>query len=526
MQKAGEYLHYGCCQDVALWFLDKDRTTDYNNLGFADTLHLASSQIISTCYHASKTKNGFARDAWVNFFYDIYDTFTMNKKKQIQIIGGGLAGCEAAWQVARRGCAVCLYDMKPHRFSPAHHSPLLAEMVCSNSLRSNAQNSAVGLLKEEMRRLNSLVMRVATETAVPAGKALAVNRELFSQAITECLERHPLIEIIHQEQTEIPAPANTPIILATGPLTSEAMTEALVQLTGRDRLAFYDAIAPIVHSESLDMNIVYLKSRYDDGPGDYLNCPMNKEEYLAFIAALKSADTVPLKDFEDVKYFEGCLPIEVMVARGDNTLRFGPMKPVGLDDPRTGRWPYAVVQLRKENRQGSLYNLVGFQTKLTYSEQNRIFRMIPGMTQADFARLGSIHRNTFVCAPELLEPTLQLKSRPDLFLAGQLSGVEGYVESTAMGLLAGINASRMMTGRPLVIPPPETAHGALITHLTQSDPKHFQPSNVNFGLFPEWNEGDKQEQKTAKISKALRGELRASTALAALTQWQDEHELQ
>ena len=462
--------------------------------------------------------------------------------KHIEIIGGGLAGCEAAWQAARRGCAVRLYDMKPHRFSPAHSSPLLAEMVCSNSLRSDAQHSAVGLLKEEMRRLDSLIMMVATETAVPAGKALAVNREHFSQGITEHLEQHPLIEIVRQEQTAIPAPTDIPIILATGPLTSDSMTESLVQLTGRERLAFYDAIAPIVHAESLDMGIIYLKSRYDEGPGDYLNCPMNKEEYLAFIQALKGADTVPLKAFEEVKYFEGCLPIEVMVARGDNTLRFGPMKPVGLDDPRTGRYPYAVVQLRKENRQGSLYNMVGFQTKLTYPEQQRIFRLIPGMDQADFARLGSIHRNTFVCAPELLEPTLQLKSRPDLFLAGQLSGVEGYVESTAMGLLAGINASRMLRGRPLVVPPPETALGALITHLTQSDPKHFQPSNVTFGLFPDIPERDLEEnashgtdqtdpqhqqyqrnRKKNKLSKAQRGELRANTALAALALWQSIH---
>ncbi len=462
--------------------------------------------------------------------------------KQIQIIGGGLAGCEAAWQAARRGCPVRLYDMKPHRFSPAHSSPLLAEMVCSNSLRSNAQNSAVGLLKEEMRRLDSLIMMAATETAVPAGKALAVNREHFSQAITEHLERQPLVEIVRQEQTTIPAPTDAPIILATGPLTSDAMTVALVQLTGRERLAFYDAIAPIVHAESLDMNVVYLKSRYDDGPGDYLNCPMNKEEYLAFITALKEADTVPLKAFEEVKYFEGCLPIEVMVARGDNTLRFGPMKPVGLDDPRTGRYPYAVVQLRKENKQGSIYNMVGFQTKLTYSEQQRVFRMIPGMAQADFARLGSIHRNTFVCAPELLEPTLQLKSRPDLFLAGQLSGVEGYVESTAMGLLAGINAARMLNSRPLVVPPPETAMGALITHLTLSDPKHFQPSNVTFGLFPERADGDintglnreanqanpphhndQKKQKKNKLSKVQRGELRAKTALEVLALWQYVH---
>ncbi|MBW6520438.1 MAG: methylenetetrahydrofolate--tRNA-(uracil(54)-C(5))-methyltransferase (FADH(2)-oxidizing) TrmFO [Desulfoarculaceae bacterium] len=451
----------------------------------------------------------------------------MTRKNQIQIIGGGLAGCEAAWQAASRGCAVRLYDMKPHRFSPAHHSPLLAEMVCSNSLRSDARNSAVGLLKEEMRRLGSLIMLVAAETAVPAGKALAVNRDHFSQEITHHLEQHPLVEIVRQEQTEIPPPSDAPVILATGPLTSEAMTDSLVQLTGRDRLAFYDAIAPIVHADSLDMDIVYLKSRYDDGPGDYLNCPMNRDEYFAFISALKEADTVPLKDFEEVKYFEGCLPIEVMVARGDNTLRFGPMKPVGLDDPRTGRWPYAVVQLRKENRQGSLYNLVGFQTKLTYGEQKRIFRMIPGMAEADFARLGSIHRNTFVCAPELLEPTLQLKSRPDLFLAGQLSGVEGYVESTAMGLLAGINASRMVTGKPLVVPPPETALGALITHLTQSDPQHFQPSNVNFGLFPPWDQKEAQKpgQKIPKMGKQLRGELRAGTALEALAAWQRQNDL-
>lgn len=460
--------------------------------------------------------------------------------KQILIIGGGLAGCEAAWQAARRGCPVRLYDMKPHRFSPAHSSPFLAEMVCSNSLRSDARNSAVGLLKEEMRRLDSLIMMAAAETAVPAGKALAVNREDFSQVITTRLEQHPLVEIVRQEQTTIPAPTDTPIILATGPLTSDAMTDALVRLTGRERLAFYDAIAPIVDAESLDMGIIYLKSRYDEGPGDYLNCPMNKEEYLAFITALKEADTVPLKAFEEVKYFEGCLPIEVMVARGDNTLRFGPMKPVGLDDPRTGRYPYAVVQLRKENKQGTLYNMVGFQTKLTYPEQQRVFRMIPGMEQADFARLGSIHRNTFVCAPELLDPTLQLKSRPDLFLAGQLSGVEGYVESTAMGLLAGINAARMLNKRPLVVPPPETALGALITHLTQSDPKHFQPSNVTFGLFPERtaddiaegtnqetdqanppHRNDQKKQKRNKLSKAQRGELRAKIALEALTHWEN-----
>lgn len=449
----------------------------------------------------------------------------MTSPQTIQIIGGGLAGSEAAWQAARRGCPVRLYDMKPHRFSPAHSSPLLAEMVCSNSLRASAIHSAVGLLKQEMRRLGSLIMAVADETAVPAGRALAVNRELFAQAITRRLEQHPLVEIIRRELTEIPPPGDAPLILATGPLTSEALADSLIRLTGRDRLAFYDAIAPIVYADSLDMDIVYQKSRYQDGPGDYLNCPMDREQYQDFIEALKGADTVPLKDFEEVKYFEGCLPIEVMVARGDNTLRFGPMKPVGLDDPHTGRWPYAVVQLRKENKPGTLYNLVGFQTKLTYPEQKRIFRMIPGLAGAEFARLGSIHRNTFVCAPELLHPTLQLRSRPDLFLAGQLSGVEGYVESTAMGLLAGINAGRMFQGKNLVVPPPETAIGSLITHLTQSDPAHFQPSNVTFGLFPELDASPAIEgKKPPKLSKQQRGEIRANQALQVLEEWMEKVE--
>lgn len=435
----------------------------------------------------------------------------------ISIIGGGLAGCEAAWQAAQRGCPVKLFDMKPYRYSPAHHSPLLAELVCSNSLRADARHSAVGLLKEEMRQLGSLLMVVASETSVPAGRALAVNRELFSQTVTRYIEGHPLIEINRREVTTIPDPSGTPLIIASGPLTSDALAESLTNLTGKSRLAFYDAIAPIIHAESLDRTIIYAKSRYEDGPGDYLNCPLNKDEYLHFIAEIKAAATVALKDFEEVKYFEGCLPIEVMVERGDNTLRFGPMKPVGLDDPRTGRWPYAVVQLRKENRQGSLYNMVGFQTKLTYTEQQRIFRMIPGMENADFARLGSIHRNTFLCAPEILQPTLQLVTRPDIFIAGQLSGVEGYVESTAMGLLAGINASQILHGSPPVIPPVDTALGALITHLTASAPKHFQPSNVNFGLFPALNETASSEK--VKLSKQQRGEIRAERALDSLRTW-------
>lgn len=428
----------------------------------------------------------------------------------ITILGGGLAGCEAAWQAVNRGCSVTLFEMKPIHFSPAHESPLLAELVCSNSLRSADTFSAVGLLKEEMRRLGSLIMAAADQTRVPAGKALAVDRGLFAQFITDKIEGHPRITIVRQEVTEIPDASDGPMIMATGPLTSGPLAESLATLTGQEQLAFYDAIAPIVHADSLDMNTIYRASRYDDGPGDYLNCPMNQEEYLRFIEALAKADKVPLKEFEDKKYFEGCLPIEVMLERGDDTLRFGPMKPVGLPDPRTGEDPYAVVQLRMENREGILYNMVGFQTKLTYAAQKEVFRLIPGMENAEFARMGSIHRNTFVCAPRVLTPTLQLKARPGLFLAGQLSGVEGYVESTAMGLLAGINASRLAASTEPVVPPPDTAHGSLITHLSLTDPDHFQPSNINFGLFPAWKQ---------KIRKRLRGQYRAEQALASLEQW-------
>jgi methylenetetrahydrofolate--tRNA-(uracil-5-)-methyltransferase len=431
----------------------------------------------------------------------------------ITIIGGGLAGCEAAWQAAARNCRVLLREMKPSRISPAHNSPDLAELVCSNSLRSNDIESAVGLLKEEMRMLDSLIMRAAAMTEVPAGKAMAVDRERFARHVTGVVERHPLIEVRREEVQDLPPPGPWPIVLATGPLTSEAMGRSLALLTGEGGLAFYDAIAPIVVAESLDRSIVFQQSRYDDGPGDYLNCPMDRDQYLHFIDELSRARYVPLRDFEEPKYFEGCLPIEVLCARGEDTLRFGPMKPVGLTDPRTGQEPYAVVQLRKENLAGITYNMVGFQTKLTYAEQQRIFRLIPGMERAKFARLGSIHRNTFICAPQLLEPTLQLKKRPDLLLAGQLSGVEGYVESAAMGLLAGINASRLAMGLQPVVPPPETAHGALISHLTASDPRHFQPSNVNFGLFPPWRQ---------KTPKRMRGRLRAEAALAALDHWKTE----
>nr|WP_041278650.1 methylenetetrahydrofolate--tRNA-(uracil(54)-C(5))-methyltransferase (FADH(2)-oxidizing) TrmFO [Desulfotalea psychrophila] len=437
----------------------------------------------------------------------------MNK---VIIIGGGLAGSEAAWQAANRGCQVELVDMKPEKYSPAHSSPLLGELVCSNSLRSNDPTSAVGLMKREMRFFNSLIMDVADSTAVPAGKALAVDRDKFAEAITARLESHPNISISHREVTAVPEPADHPTIIATGPLTAEDFAESLAELTGRDRLAFYDAIAPILDSESLNMDIVYCKSRYDDGPGDYLNCPMNREEYERFISELASADYMPLKDFEDAKYFEGCLPVEVICSRGVDTLRFGPMKPVGLPDPRTGQDPYAVVQLRMENAEGSTYNMVGFQTKMTYPEQKRIFRMIPGMENVEFVRLGSIHRNTFICAPELLADTLQIKKRPDLLLAGQLSGVEGYIESAAMGLLAGINAARRAMGEELVSPPAEMALGAMVGHLTKSAAKNFQPSNVNFGLFPAWEK---------KVPKRFRGEKRAEASALALEVWNEKWQI-
>ena len=435
---------------------------------------------------------------------------------EITIIGGGLAGCEAAWHIARMGGKVILHEMKPRRYSPAHTMPALAELVCSNSLRSDDPHSAVGLLKEEMRRLDSLLMKVAGETRVPAGKALAVDREKFATAVTAAIEANPDITVTREEINALPLPTGAPLILATGPLTSESLADSLAGFTGREHLAFYDAIAPIVSADSLDRRIVYQASRYEKGPGDYLNCPMNREEYQSFITALAAADKVPLKDFEDPHYFEGCLPIEVMLARGDDTLRFGPMKPVGLPDPRTGRDPYAVVQLRKENREGTTYNLVGFQTKLTYKAQQEVFRLIPGLEAVEFIRLGSIHRNTFVCGPRVLTPTLQCRERPDLLLAGQLTGVEGYVESTAMGLLAGINAARLADSAKPRTPPPDTALGALIRHLTESDPDRFQPSNINFGLFPPW---------VKKTPKKLRGQYRAEQALSSIDDWRRKNDL-
>ena len=429
----------------------------------------------------------------------------------ITVIGGGLAGCEAAWQLLRRGHRVRLCEMKPERFSPAHKSPLLAELVCSNSLRSNTLDNAVGLLKEELRRMDSLIMAAADATAVPAGKALAVDRNAFSRFIEERLAAQPDMELIRGEVTEIPATGVT--IVATGPLTSDALAGAIASLTGSAYLYFYDAISPIVEGESIDKNRVFAASRYGRGEADYLNCPLDREAYENFWKALKEAEEVPLHTFEEVKCFEGCLPVEVIARRGIETLAHGPMKPVGLIDPRTGRQPHAVVQLRREDKEGILYNIVGFQTKLTWPEQRRIFRMIPGLENAEFARYGSVHRNTFLNAPALLTPFLQLRTRPELFFAGQITGVEGYIESTAMGLLSGINAARLLGGREMIQPPPETALGALIGHLQRADRKTFQPMNVAFGLFP---------PLSGRIRKKDRGLLYARRSLAALTSWQQQ----
>ena len=403
-------------------------------------------------------------------------------REDIVIIGGGLAGSEAAWQAANHGAKVTLHEMRPKEMTKAHKTGYLAELVCSNSLGSTDPLQAPGILKEEMRRLHSLIIRIADEVRVPAGSALAVDREQFATKITQALDAHPNIRIVREEMTEIPTDADT--IIATGPLTSDALSAAIGQLTHEKHLAFFDAISPIIDADSINMDIVFRASRYGKGGDDYLNCPMDEAAYNAFYDAIIAAEKVQPKDFEKVSYFESCIPIEVMAERGRQTMQFGPLKPVGLDDPRTGTSPSAVVQLRAENIHGSCYNMVGFQTKLTYPEQRRVFRMIPGLEQAEFLRYGSLHRNTFINSPQLLRNTLQLKTRGTVFFAGQLVGVEGYTESAAMGGLAGINAARGLAGLPLITPEPTTAHGCLIAHVTTSDPRHFQPMNTNFGLFP------------------------------------------
>jgi methylenetetrahydrofolate--tRNA-(uracil-5-)-methyltransferase len=401
---------------------------------------------------------------------------------RVSVIGAGLAGCEAAWQIARRGVEVRLLEMKPLRFSPAHRSPDFAELVCSNSLRAAGILNAAGLLKEEMRRLGSLVMAAADECAVPAGRALAVDRVAFGRRITDAVESHPRIQVEHRVVERLP---DDPLaILASGPLTGAELARELAALLGEEHLYFYDALSPILYADSIDTEQVFRASRWQEGEGDYLNLPLDEAGYHAFVAALLAADTVPLHAFEAELYFEGCLPIEEMARRGPETLAFGPMKPVGLVDPRTSRRPYAVVQLRQEDKQGILYNLVGFQTKLRVGEQQRIFRSLPGLAAAVFARFGSVHRNTYVNAPRCLLPTLEVRGRPGLFLAGQLAGVEGYVESAALGLLAGVHAARAALGLRPELPPETTAHGSLLAHLRRADPRGFQPMNANFGLFP------------------------------------------
>ncbi|HEY1631257.1 MAG TPA: methylenetetrahydrofolate--tRNA-(uracil(54)-C(5))-methyltransferase (FADH(2)-oxidizing) TrmFO [Rhizomicrobium sp.] len=420
----------------------------------------------------------------------------------VHIVGGGLAGSEAAWQAAEAGAQVVLHEMRPVRETDAHQTDGLAELVCSNSLRSDDwENNAVGLLHEEMRRAGSLILRAADAHKLPAGGALAVDRHGFSAAVTAALEAHPHITIQREEIAGLPPDAWQSVVIATGPLTSPALAEAIRALSGEESLSFFDAIAPIVHRESIDMSQAWMQSRYDKGDGaDYVNCAMDEAQYKAFITALLEGEKTEFKEWEkSTPYFEGCLPIEVMASRGEETLRFGPMKPVGLRDPRAERRPYAVVQLRQDNALGTLWNMVGFQTKLKHGEQTRIFRMIPGLQDAQFARLGGLHRNTFINSPRMLDGTLRLKARPSLRFAGQITGVEGYVESAAIGLLAG----RFASGRETP-PPATTALGALLAHITRgADEKTFQPMNVNFGLFPELNGPRGRDRKKAMSHRAL-----------------------
>ena len=402
--------------------------------------------------------------------------------KPITIIGAGLAGCEAAWQIAKRGGEAILYEMKPEVYSPAHRSPFFAELVCSNSFKSESIENASGVLKEEMGQLESLVLKVAKEAKVPAGGSLAVDREVFSKQITQILESLENVVVIREEVSSIPQEGIT--IVATGPLTSEALSKEIQKVTGTHHLFFYDAISPIITADSINFQKAFKSSRYGKGGEDYVNCPMEEGEYYQFVETLNEAERVPVRQFEKRYLFEGCLPVEEMAVRGRDTLAHGPLKPVGLIDPKTGRQPFAVVQLRQEDRFETLFNLVGFQTRLKHEEQKRVFRMIPGLENAEFVRLGSIHRNTFIDSPRLLSESLQLKDHPNLLLAGQITGVEGYMESTAMGLLSGINAYRYANGMATVVPPLTTAMGTLVHYITHSLTVPFQPMNINFGLFP------------------------------------------
>mgnify|MGYP005839502661 CR=1 FL=1 len=442
----------------------------------------------------------------------------INGEHTVHVVGGGLAGSEAAWQLAERGVDVVLHEMRPLRGTPAHKTDRLAELVCSNTFKSTETGNAHGLLKAEMRLLGSLILTAADEARVPAGSALAVDRDLFSSAVHERLLAHPRVRVERGEVTSLPSPG----IIATGPLTSDALAESLSARLGVERLAFYDAIAPIVAAESIDHDIVFRAARYDketmDGAGDegaYLNCPFTRDEYEAFIDALGSADQFHGHAFDAVPYFEGCMPVEELVRRGRETLRFGPMKPVGLTDPRTGRRPWAVLQLRREDRAGRMWNLVGFQTRLRIPEQQRVFRLVPGLAGAEFLRFGSIHRNSYLNAPAALTPPLSLRDDPLVLFAGQLTGVEGYTESSATGLLAGINMARQLKGEAAVLPPPVTMLGALYRYLREADPRHFQPMNANFGLL--------DELPDAPRDKRLKKERMAARALAALAAWCAEH---
>ncbi|PGZ96823.1 methylenetetrahydrofolate--tRNA-(uracil(54)-C(5))-methyltransferase (FADH(2)-oxidizing) TrmFO [Bacillus pseudomycoides] len=420
----------------------------------------------------------------------------------VNVIGAGLAGSEAAYQIAKRGVQVKLYEMRPVKQTPAHHTDKFAELVCSNSLRANTLTNAVGVIKEEMRRMDSVIIRAADECSVPAGGALAVDRHEFAAKVTEYVKNHPNVTVMNEEITEIP---EGPTVIATGPLTSPALSAQLKELTGEDYFYFYDAAAPIVEKDSIDMEKVYLKSRYDKGEAAYLNCPMTEEEFNRFYDALIAAETVPLKEFEKEVFFEGCMPVEVMANRGRQTLLFGPMKPVGLEDPKTGKTPYAVVQLRQDDAAGTLYNIVGFQTHLKWGPQKEVLQLIPGLENAEIVRYGVMHRNTFINSPKLLRPTYQYKNRDDLFFAGQMTGVEGYVESAASGLLAGINAARLVKEEEPVVLPPVTAMGSMANYITTTNVKNFQPMNANFGLFAplEKKIKKKQERNEAYANRAL-----------------------
>jgi methylenetetrahydrofolate--tRNA-(uracil-5-)-methyltransferase len=433
---------------------------------------------------------------------------------RVTIVGGGLAGCEAAWQLARRGVGVDLYEMRPQKPTPVHQTGDLAELVCSNSLRGNALDQAAGLLKEEMRRLDSLVVRTADSVKVPAGSALAVDRELFARRMTEATLALPEVRLHRAEVLRIPDDPVT--IVATGPLTSEALAAEVAAFVGQSHLHFFDAVSPVVEADSIDFDKAFRASRYGKGGDDYLNCPMSEPEYRAFYQALTSAECASVHDFEKELFFEGCLPVEVIASRGVDTLRFGPMKPVGLEDPRTGRRPYAVVQLRQDNLAASHWSIVGFQTQLKWGEQKRVFQMIPGLERAEFVRYGMIHRNTYVNSPLTLEPTFETRRRPGLFFAGQMSGVEGYVESAASGLLAGLGAFFRAHGKEPVALPEDTAHGALGRYIARSDPKHYQPTNIAFGLLPELAERvrDKAKKRLALAERALASLERFKAALA------------